>query len=322
MHSHDHGHGHHHHHHDLKLADVNRALVIGIVLNIIFVVLEIAAGLWYNSLALLSDAGHNFSDVIALVIALGAFKLLSIQPNNNYTYGYRKTTIWAALLNAILLLVAVGAILWESFARWFNPVEVDGVTTAMVAGVGIIINGITAWLFVKDKDKDLNIKGAYLHMLADTLVSVGVVLSGLLILATGWDAIDTIMSWVIVGIILISTWSLLKDSLKLSLDGVPTGIDIASIKQKIVAIEGIQSIHHIHIWALSTTENAMTAHLVIPNNGTFESATKAKKEIRHLLEHENIQHVTLELEKEMEDCHAENCTILLESDNHDGHHHH
>ena len=159
MHSHDHGHGHHHHHHDLKLADVNRALVIGIVLNIIFVVLEIAAGLWYNSLALLSDAGHNFSDVIALVIALGAFKLLSIQPNNNYTYGYRKTTIWAALLNAILLLVAVGAILWESFARWFNPVEVDGVTTAMVAGVGIIINGITAWLFVKDKDKDLNIKG-------------------------------------------------------------------------------------------------------------------------------------------------------------------
>lgn len=319
---HDHGHGHHHHHHDLQLSDVNRALVIGIVLNIIFVVVEVIAGWWYNSLALLSDAGHNFSDVIALVVALAAFKLLSIKPNNQYTYGYRKTTIWAALFNAILLLVAVGAILWESVERALNPVDVDGVTTALVAGVGIIINGLTAWLFVKDKDKDLNIKGAYLHMLADTLVSVGVVISGLLIMATEWYVIDTIMSWIIVAVILISTWQLFKDSLKLSLDGVPSGIDIPAIKEKLIAIEGIKSVHHIHVWALSTTENAMTAHLVLPNEGTLETASAAKKQIRHLLEHENIQHVTLELEKEAEDCSAEDCTIVVEGESHDGHHHH
>ena len=198
------GHDHHdHHHHELKISEVSRALVIGIVLNVIFVLLETITGFWYNSLALLSDAGHNFSDVIALVMALTAFKLLSIQPTKEYTYGYRKTTIWAALINALLLMVAVGMILWKSVDRWMNPVEVEGVTTALIAGVGIIINGLTAWLFVKGKDKDLNIRGAYLHMLADTLVSVGVVFSGLVIWQTNWFWVDTITSWVIVFMILV-----------------------------------------------------------------------------------------------------------------------
>lgn len=323
MHDHHHDHHGHHHHHEIQLSDVNKALIIGIVLNIIFVVIETGVGLWYNSLALLSDAGHNFSDVIALVIALGAFKLLAIQPNQNYTYGYRRTTILAALINAILLLVAVGAILWESIGRLLNPVAIDGVTTAIVAGIGILINGFTAWLFVKDKDKDLNIKGAYLHMLADTLVSAGVVVSGVVIWATGWFVVDTIMSWVIVVMILLSTWHLLKDSIKLSLDGVPTGIDIQKIKDKIERVATIESVHHVHIWALSTAENALTAHLVVANDSTFEAITAAKKEIRHLLSHDNIQHVTLEVEREGDDCPEEDCTIVLESEGgHEHHHHH
>jgi len=314
------GHDHHdHHHHELKLSEVSRAFVIGIVLNVIFVLLEAATGFWYDSLALLSDAGHNFSDVIALVMALAAFKLLSIKPTKEYTYGYRKTTIWAALINALLLMGAVGMILWKSVDRWMNPVEVDGVTTAFIAGIGIIINGLTAWLFVKGKDKDLNIRGAYLHMLADTLVSVGVVFSGLMIWQTNWYWVDTVTSWVIVLMILLSTWSLLKDSIRLSLDGVPKEIDSSKIRAHILTIKGVRSMHHIHIWALSTTENAMTVHLVIDKICTFDDAANIKHEIRHFLEHQNIQHVTLELEKEGEKCSAKNCTIISEQEIH--HHH-
>jgi cobalt-zinc-cadmium efflux system protein len=314
------GHEHHdHHHHELKISDVSRALVFGIILNIIFVIVETITGFWYDSLALLSDAGHNFSDVIALVLALAAFKLLSIQPTKEYTYGYRKTTIWAALANAVLLLVAVGMILWASVDRWMHPVEVDGVTTALIAGVGIVINGLTAWLFVKDKDKDLNIKGAYLHMLADTLVSVGVVFSGLVIWQTNWYWVDTITSWVIVLMILLSTWGLLKDSIRLSLDGVPKEIDGSKLRVQILKIKGVLSMHHTHIWALSTTENAMTAHLVIDRTCTFDDAATIKQEIRHFLTHENIQHVTLELEKEGETCSAKDCNIVSEQEIH--HHH-
>lgn len=314
------GHHHHdHHHHELKLSEVSRALVIGIVLNVIFVILEVITGVWYDSLALLSDAGHNFSDVIALVMALVAFKLLSIAPTKEYTYGYRKTTIWAALINALLLMVAVGMILWKSVDRWMDPVEVDGVTTALVAGIGIVINGLTAWLFVKDKDKDLNIRGAYLHMLADTLVSVGVVFSGLMIWQTNWYWVDTVTSWVIVLMILLSTWSLLKDSIRLSLDGVPKEIDSSKLQDQILNVKGVLSMHHTHIWALSTVENAMTTHLVIDKSCTFDDAAKIKHEIRHLLEHEKIQHVTLELEKEGEKCSAKDCTIISEQEIH--HHH-
>lgn len=315
------GHHHdHHHHHELQLSDVNQTLILGILLNLIFVLVEIIAGFWYDSLALLSDAGHNFSDVIALVMALVAFKLLAIKPNKNYTYGYRRTTIWAALINALLLLFAIGGIFWESIGRWLNPVEVNGSTTAIVASIGIGINGLTAWLFVKDKDKDLNLKGAYLHMLADTLVSVGVVISGLIIWATNWYWMDTVMSWIIVVMILLSTWNLLKDSIRLSLDGVPKEIDTIKISKNIVAIEGVHSMHHTHIWALSTTENAMTTHIVITDACTFEDAVRIKYEIKHLLEHESIQHVTLELEKESENCSATSCTIISEKEEH--HHNH
>ncbi|BDS13538.1 cation diffusion facilitator family transporter [Aureispira anguillae] len=315
------GHNHDHQHHELRIADVNKALIFGIILNIIFVLLEVIAGLRYDSLALLSDAGHNFSDVIALVLALVAFKLLAIAPNLNYTYGYRKTTILAALINALLLLTAVGVILWESIDRWLNPVVINGSVTAMIASFGIVINGFTAWLFVKDKDKDLNIKGAYLHMLADTLVSIGVVISGLVIWWTDWYWVDTVMSWVIVAMIMLSTWSLFKDSIRLILDGVPKEINLASIRQKILEMDGIVSMHHIHVWALSTAENAMTAHLVIQQACTFEDAAVLKSKIKHLLEHENIKHVTLEIEKKDETCSATACTIVSEQEDHHHHEH-
>lgn len=277
-----------HQHEHLTLSTINRAFIIGIGLNVIFVIIEILAGFWYDSLALLSDAGHNFSDVIALVIALLAFKLLAIAPNQNYTYGYRRTTILAALANAVLLLVAVGIILWESVERLQNPVEVDGYTTAIVAGIGILINGFTAWLFLKDKEKDLNIKGAYLHMLADTLVSVGVVISGLVILFTQWYWVDTVMSWIIVAVIFVSTWNLLKDSIKLSLDGVPSHLDAAIIKEQMSTVEGVVAVHHLHVWGLSTTESALTAHLVVQAGASFEQVNLIKKDIKHQLSHKNI----------------------------------
>lgn len=318
---HHHHHGHHHHHHDLELSDVNNALLIGIALNVVFVIIEGLAGWWYDSLALLSDAGHNFSDVIALVMALVAFKLLEIAPTKQYTYGYRKTTIWAALINAVLLLIAVAMIFWESLSRWMNPVAIDGKTTAIIAAIGIVINGLTAWLFVKDKDKDLNIKGAYLHMLADTMVSAGVVVSGVIIFFTNWYWIDILVSWGIILMILLSTWPLLKDSIRVGLDGVPRDIDLEAINKEILKIEGVVAIHHIHVWALSTTENALTAHLVIKETSTFDEAAVLKKEIKHLLEHKNIQHVTLELEREGEDCQSESCDIVSEKKGHDCHHH-
>lgn len=313
--------GHHHHHHEIKKEDISKALIIGIILNLVFVVAELIAGFFYGSLALLSDAGHNFSDVISLVMALGAFKLLSIAPNRNYTYGYRKTTIWAALLNALILLLAVGMIGWESIDRWANPIVIDGKIAAAVAGLGIIINGFTAWLFVKDKDKDLNIKGAYLHMLADTLVSAGVVVSSLVILWTDWYWMDTLMSWLIIVLIVFSTWNLLKESIRLSLDGVPSTIDVFAIQSKIEKMEGVVSLHHIHLWGLSTSENAFTAHLVIGKEATFEEAAVIKSNVKHLLEHENIQHVTLEIEKESEDCPTIDCTIISEAEGHHHHHH-
>lgn len=315
----------HHHHHPTEGTDqsLSRAFIIGIVLNVVFVVIEILAGLWYDSLALLSDAGHNFSDVLALVLALVAFKLLAVIPSERYTYGYRRTTILAALANALLLLVAVGMILWESIERIKEPVVVDGSTTAIVAGIGILINGFTAWLFVKDKDKDLNVEGAYLHMLADTLVSVGVVISGGLIWLTQWYWVDTVMSWIIVLVILISTWRLLKDSILLSLDGVPSGLNVQSIVDDIVQLSTVHSLHHVHVWGLSTTENALTAHVVVSADCDFEQINTLKRSIKHQLSHKGIQHVTLEMEREGEHCADPECTIVQQGmDAHHHHHHH
>ena len=223
-HAHTHEHGHAHGHALPAPEQVNKAFIIGIALNLIFVLVEAAAGFWYDSLALLSDAGHNLSDVISLVLALLAFRMAKVKPNSRYTYGYKKSTVLVSLLNAIILLVAVGIILAESIEKLRNPQPIAGGVIVWVAGVGILINAFTAFLFLKDKERDLNIKGAYLHLMADALVSVGVVISGVIISYTHWYIIDPIIGIAIAIVILVSTWNLLRDSLRLSLDGVPAGI--------------------------------------------------------------------------------------------------
>ncbi len=287
-HSHEHHHDHHH-----EITSLNKAFIIGISLNLVFVVAEFLAGFWYNSLGLLSDAGHNLGDVASLVLAMLAFRLAKVQPTSRYTYGYKKSTVLVSLLNAVILLVAVGIIIGESVGKLFHPQPVEGDAIAWVAGIGVVINAVTAWLFMKDKDKDLNVKGAYLHMAADALVSVGVVVSGLVIARTGWYVIDPIIGLLIALIIIYSTWGLLRDSLRLSLDGVPMGTDIGKVENAIREVPGVQDVHHLHIWAISTTETALTAHIVIKDTNQMETV---KHEIKHELEHVGVQHATLEFE--------------------------
>jgi cobalt-zinc-cadmium efflux system protein len=273
----------------------------------LFVIVELIAGFFYNSLALISDAGHNFSDVISLVLALVAFKLSKLKANQTFTYGYRKFTVLVSLLNAMILLIAIGSIAWESIYRLQNPQVIEGQAIAGVATIGILINTITALMFSRDKEKDLNVKGAYLHLAADALVSLGVVIAGFLILYTHWFWLDAVISLIIALVIFLSTWGLLKDSFVLSLDGVPNGIDLANVKAEILKTKAIKDIHHLHIWAISTTLNALTAHLIVDEKFDLQQFSKLKNQIKHDLEHLNIQHTTLELEIETEDCEKEDC---------------
>ena len=284
---------HHHDHHHHEITSLNKAFIIGITLNLAFVVAEFAAGFWYNSLGLLSDAGHNLGDVASLVLAMLAFRLAKVHPTASYTYGYKKSTVLVSLLNAVILLVAVGIIIAESITKLLHPRPVEGDAIAWVAGIGVVINAVTAWLFMKDKDKDLNVKGAYLHMAADALVSVGVVISGIVIAHTGWYIIDPVIGLVIALVIIYSTWGLLRDSLRLSLDGVPAGTDIEKVEKAMHAVEGVQGVHHLHIWAISTTETALTAHVSIDDLSDME---RIKQEIKHELQHVGIHHATLEFE--------------------------
>ena len=291
----------HQHSHAINAESLNKAFIIGIVLNLAFVVIEFAAGFWFDSLALLSDAGHNLSDVVSLVLALLAFRLAKVKANERYTYGYKKSTILVSLLNAVILLVAVGAIVIESIHKLSNPAVVPGGAIAWVAGVGVLINAFTAFLFMKDKEKDLNVKGAYLHMAADALVSVGVLVAGIVISRTGWYIIDPIIGLIVAVVILISTWNLLHDSLRLTLDGVPTSLDSQKVVEAIRALPGVDDVHHIHIWAISTTENALTAHIVLKQP---EGMQEVKHLIRHRLEDFGIGHATLEFEVPGEHCEA------------------
>ena len=294
-HGHKHG-GHLHvHNHASGLDHLNKAFIVGIVLNIVYVVIELVAGIALSSVSLISDAEHNLSDVVSLVLALLAFKLAQVKPSQKYTYGYKKSTVLVSLLNACILLVAVGVILWESVEKLRNPHPVEGGAIAWVAGVGIVVNAFTAWLFVKDRKKDLNVKGAFMHMAADALVSFGVVVSGIIIGFTGWYFIDPIIGIVIAVVILISTVRLLSDSLRLSLDGVPVGmVSPDDVRRRVMDAEPrVSDIHHIHIWAISTTENALTAHVVI-GSAEFEGAVKSS--VKHLLEDMGITHSTLEFE--------------------------
>ncbi len=307
--AHDHHeHGHHHHHdHSVTLTSVNTAFIIGISLNFLFVIIEVVAGLIIHSLSLLSDAGHNLADVAALALSLLAFKLLKVKSNKTFTYGYRKTSILVALFNSMVLVLSIGAIVYEAIHRFFNPEPVQGTTIAIIAAIGIAINASTALLFMRDKEKDMNVKSAYLHLMSDAVVSLGIVIGGIIIVYTGWYWIDSVISIVIAIVILLSTWRLLKDSLRLSLDGVPAGIKLDEIKATAMKIAGVKDFHHVHIWAISTAENALTAHLVLPVNMAAEEEKKIKNDLKHQLLHKNIQHVTLETERENENCDEEVC---------------
>lgn len=293
--SHDHHHAHAHTH-GLPSGNVNlnRAFIWGIVMNLGFVVIEFVIGFLTDSLALLSDAGHNLSDVASLALSLLAFRLARIKPNSRYTYGYRKSTILISLLNALILLLAVGAIGYEAVRRFSSPAPVPGGTMAIVAGIGIAVNAASAFLFFRDKESDLNVKGAYLHLLADALVSLGTVIAGLIIIGTGWYWVDPAVSLLIIIVIIFSTWSLLSGSLRLSLDGVPPGIDMEKIREVAGKIPGIKDIYHIHVWAMSTTETALTAQVLVDDKLGGEEVSRAKKALRHELEHLGINHITLE----------------------------
>jgi cobalt-zinc-cadmium efflux system protein len=276
-------------------ADYNRAFAVGIVLNVGFVIAEVVFGLAADSLALLADAGHNLSDVAGLLLAWGASILSRFQPTARRTYGYRSTTIIAALVNAVILLVAVGGIALESVQRFKSPAPATGGTIIVVAAIGVAVNTVTALLFFAGRKKDLNIRGAFLHMASDAGVSVGVVLAGIGIMTTGWLWIDPLVSLVIVAIILVSTWGLLKESMNLALQAVPAGIDTQTISDYLSRLPGVTAVHDLHIWAISTTETALTAHLVKPD--PIDDDVLITQVRRDLFENFGIDHVTLQWER-------------------------
>ena len=291
-----------HHHLIPKVSGLNRAFIIGIAINALYVIIELGAGVYYDSLALISDAGHNLTDVASLALALLAFRLAKVKANDNFTYGYRKSTVLVSLINSVILFVAIGAILWESISRINNPVIVPGLPITVVAGIGIAINVISALLFFRDKDRDLNVKGAYLHLVADAAVSLGVVVSGMLIYFFHLYWLDLVMSLVIVIVIFYSSWNLFKDSLSLTLDGVPKGIDLNKVISEIREVEGVIDVHHLHVWAISTSQNAMTAHVIIHPESGMDQLNFLKMKIKHELEHVNIHHATIEFETEDDNC--------------------
>ncbi|TXM72190.1 cation transporter [Methylobacterium sp. WL12] len=286
---HAHGPGHSH-----APASFGKAFAIGIALNVGFVVVEATYGVLANSMALLADAGHNLSDVLGLVVAWVAMVLAKRAPSARYTYGMKGSSILAALFNAVFLLVAVGAIAWEAIQRFGEPAPVAGKTVMIVAAVGILVNGITAWLFASGAKGDINIKGAFLHMAADAAVSAGVVIAGLVILYTGWTWLDPVVSLAIVAVIVWSTWGLLRDSLTLSLAAVPPGIDPDTVQSHLEGLPGVAALHDLHVWAMSTTETCLTAHLLMPGGRPDDAfLMDAAAGIR---ERFGIGHTTLQVE--------------------------
>ncbi|EFI52512.1 cation diffusion facilitator family transporter [Afipia sp. 1NLS2] len=301
-HAHDHGHAHddhahddhaHHGHHHAPV-DFGRAFLIGITLNTAFVGIESLYGYLANSTALLADAGHNLSDVLGLATAWIAAVLSKRAPTARYTYGLRNTSILAALANAVLLLIASGAILLEAVQRLIEPEPVKSLTIIVVAAIGILVNGATAWLFASGQKGDINIRGAYLHMMADAGVSAGVVIAGLIIMQTGWLWIDPLTSLAVVGVIVWSTWSLLRESTAMSLAAVPASIDPAAVRAMLASRPGVSSIHDLHIWPMSTTETALTAHLVTPGGHPGDGFLVETCQL--LQEHFRINHSTIQIE--------------------------
>ncbi len=297
------GHSHSHGHaggHDHAPANFDRAFAIGVVLNSVFVLIEAGFGMWSGSMALVADAGHNLSDVMSLLIAWGASYMAQRPASPRFTYGYKASSILAALANASLLLVALGAILFQTIDRLLHPEPVEGWTMIVVAGIGIVINTATALLFVRGRKDDINIRGAFLHMAADALVSLGVVIAGGLILTTGAQWIDPATSFAIVVVIGYGTWGLLRDSVKMGLLAVPEGIDETDVRTFLEGLPGVAAVHDLHIWPMSTTETALTAHLVMPGGYPGDEVLKhAADELEH---HHAIGHVTLQVETGEDNC--------------------
>lgn len=289
-----------HHTHGMDyVKSINSAFIIGICLNSAYVIIEAVFGFVYQSMGLLSDAGHNLSDVAALIIAMVAFKLMSHRPDEEHTYGYKKFSVQASLINALLLYIAVGAILVESIKKLIHPEAVDGDAIAWVAAVGVVVNGVTAWLFIKDKSRDMNIKGAFLHMAADTLVSIGVVVSGIIIHFTGWYILDPIIGIAIALIIAWSTRGLLVESTRMSIDAVPRSVDMKALEKALESVDGVVSIHHLHVWALSTTENALTVHVLISDMTKYGQIIST---IKQRAKEFGVSHVTVEPEPASNPC--------------------
>ena len=307
-HSHDNHHGHSHSSSHSHGAPNNhgRAFIIAIILNSIFIAVEFGYGFVANSTALMADAGHNLSDVLGLILAWGAAVLARRAPNDRYTYGLRSSSILAALANAMFLLVACGAIAWEAVLRFSNPPAVAGLMVSLVAVIGIVVNGVSAWLFMSGSKHDLNIRGAYLHMAADAAVSLGVAISGVIILFTQWYWLDPIVSLAIVAVIVFGTWGLLRASVLLALNGVPPNIDVSGVDKYLRECEGVIDIHDLHIWAMSTTENALTVHLVTPAG--YPGDTYMDNIMKTLAERFNIHHSTIQIEQGTTD-HA--CTLKV-----------
>ncbi len=304
--THEHSHAHHHHHHTQQLTSLSGVFILSIILNLAFVLVETGVGIGTGSLGLLSDAGHNLSDVFSLLLALIAFRLSTSHATKRFTYGYRKSSVLISLLNAIILLVAVGVILVESVHKLMDisSIDLNGSAISWTAGVGILVNGFTAWLLMKQQSHDVNTRGAFLHMLADTLVSVGVVISGLVISWTGWGWIDPVIGILIAIVILVSTWKLLSESLRLSIDAVPESIDPDEILEEMKEVSGVADVHHLHIWPISTTQVALTAHLVLEDLSDMAGTVHAVK--HHLKEH-GIDHSTLEVERADAPCEEHDC---------------
>lgn len=301
-----HTHSHEHHHHVEQLTSLNGVFILSIILNLLFVLVEAGVGIGTGSLGLLSDAGHNLSDVFSLLLALIAFRLATSHATKRFTYGYRKSSVLISLLNAIILLVAVGVILVESVHKLtdISSIELSGSAISWTAGIGILVNGFTAWLLMRQQAHDVNTRGAFLHMLADTLVSVGVVISGIVISLTGWNWIDPVIGILIAIIILISTWKLLAESLRLSIDAVPESIDPDDIVEEMKEVSGVTDVHHLHIWPISTTEVALTAHVVLDD---LQAMTDTVPALKKKLKDHGIGHSTLEVETPDSPCEEHDC---------------
>src|SRR5215217_4985862 len=287
--------GHAHHHHDHPREDFTHAFALGIGLNVAIVLVELVFGAIANSMALMADAGHNLSDVLGLVVGLAGSVMARRSPSPRFTYGLKKASILAALINALFLLVAVGAIGAEAVRRLFHPSSTDGTIVMIVAGIGIVINGGTALLFARGRDHDINIRGAYLHMAADAVVSAAVVVAGLLILWTGSHWIDPAISLAVSAVILWCRFALFRESVGMSLMGVPSGIALEEVEAALAELPGAETVHDLHVWSLSTTETALTAHIVAPDVDSTDGLLERARKMLH--DRFAIEHCTIQVER-------------------------